>query len=1154
VRLADDQRGRVPFAVVGVLLLLGSTAYATTLSTRGPADDDRALDRAVADVEASADAALREAVTEAARDAARDPVTDPASTPTGAVLREDRAFRDALRVRIYVAAREHLRTTARERGTVRARASLPATPTPAALGDAMRRVTVERASNGTALRVRIEGVRYVAARNGREALNETRTATLTVASPALALHDRTARFERRLNASPTEPGLGRRLTARLYPLAWARGYGQYYGLPVENVVANRHVAVATNGAVLDAERAAFGRADPGGRRGLRRAYARALATDAGAPAESTDRVLAAPNGPREDDPRLPRLDAGEVPTPASTTRVDASTAANRSLGRMLAENGSDSFAGAIRAGYRARGRLRAQSAVVERARRPDPRAPSDDHDLIETDVAVEASVRAGDAPLPPVQSGERRVATHERRVTLEHTATWTWADGEDETTTTGTWTTVHRVGTVVTVEPDRRAPAPNRTVEPAFERGGPLDGPNMAGTPAAVERRLVAAQGGPDAVAAALAREDDVRRSTAVVGERPDDARAYVYRSLARLRERVGSVAVSVRRGKAATNQTNPPAVLAERLRERRSGLVDAPETYHGAAERARVVARATYLNRTIATLERRAANRRDRMAALDRRLRDRTGTGLDGVAERLRASRETTEPGRRATGTGPAGPLVTVPDASPAYLTVEAVGHERATAIAPGEETHPLAARNLNVFTVPSGDAVDAVTGAGGETATLRTAGRTLVAGEGAAAETAAAAERRERLRAETAERLDEARSAADGVLARETALDAAERRRALSAAFGRWNGAGRRAIAASNGSLARAVAAEATEDERARSRVAAAVTPAVAETRGPDDELVERTAREVRTAVAERGRERAAAGVDDAGTSAYRAALDAARAEGAPPAPVAGLPVAPVPGYWYLTANVWHVTVRGSWARFAVRTRRGVPGEEVTYVRDGSVARLDVDGDGAAERLGRGERVAFETETTVVVAVPPGGAGVGDVAGDADERSAGWAATNGTERYGFAAARAPAAVLHDVVEEPGSLSPAALREAYEAELRIAVEDHGPEAVAAETGVDEATLSRLAAGEGAPDLAVTDAAAVLALREGAPDGDATVAALRDHLLMEMAAAVVDVDTVAANIDHDLTGQEVQQALEGRTTMTLAQLAAIQQFVAERAA
>jgi hypothetical protein len=44
---------------------------------------------------------------------------------------------------------------------------------------------------------------------------------------------------------------------------------------------------------------------------------------------------------------------------------------------------------------------------------------------------------------------------------------------------------------------------------------------------------------------------------------------------------------------------------------------------------------------------------------------------------------------------------------------------------------------------------------------------------------------------------------------------------------------------------------------------------------------------------------------------------------------------------------------------------------------------------------------------------------------------------------------------------------------------------------------------------------------------------------------MGMATAVLDVDSIAAKIDADLTGQEVQQALEGRAAMTLGQLAEI---------
>jgi hypothetical protein len=104
------------------------------------------------------------------------------------------------------------------------------------------------------------------------------------------------------------------------------------------------------------------------------------------------------------------------------------------------------------------------------------------------------------------------------------------------------------------------------------------------------------------------------------------------------------------------------------------------------------------------------------------------------------------------------------------------------------------------------------------------------------------------------------------------------------------------------------------------------------------------------------------------------------------------AGLPVLPPIQPWYATLNVWHVQVRGVHPSFVVRARGyGGPGPPLTYERDGRAVRLDVDRDGTPERLGRATRVAFDIETAVLVVVPPGGNGVGDTDGNADER-AGW------------------------------------------------------------------------------------------------------------------------------------------------------------------
>ncbi|MFC6988064.1 DUF5791 family protein [Haloplanus sp. GCM10025708] len=142
---------------------------------------------------------------------------------------------------------------------------------------------------------------------------------------------------------------------------------------------------------------------------------------------------------------------------------------------------------------------------------------------------------------------------------------------------------------------------------------------------------------------------------------------------------------------------------------------------------------------------------------------------------------------------------------------------------------------------------------------------------------------------------------------------------------------------------------------------------------------------------------------------------------------------------------------------------------------------------------------------------------------------------------------------MLYDAADEPGSLSTADLRAAYEAELRTVIDEQGVDAVAADAGVDAETVSALATGE-SPDVTLTEAAAILAVGDASPSADVVVAEVRDHLLMGMTTGVLDVDTVASNLDDgvDLSGQEVQQAIEGRNPMTLSELAAIHRVIAVR--
>jgi len=140
---------------------------------------------------------------------------------------------------------------------------------------------------------------------------------------------------------------------------------------------------------------------------------------------------------------------------------------------------------------------------------------------------------------------------------------------------------------------------------------------------------------------------------------------------------------------------------------------------------------------------------------------------------------------------------------------------------------------------------------------------------------------------------------------------------------------------------------------------------------------------------------------------------------------------------------------------------------------------------------------------------------------------------------------------MLHTVADDAADLSAAGLQTAYETRLQEILDTVGVETADAETDLDRDTLAGVADGEAA-DLTLTEAAAIAALDDEFPDAEAIVLETRDHLLMGMTTAVLDVDAIAANLDVGLTGQEVQQAIEGRVEMTLAELAAIQSVIEQR--
>ncbi len=1015
-----DDRARVPFALVAVVLLLGSATLAATMHAR-PADSadpdaDAAVDRAVSGTRT----ALVSATERAARAAAREPVVTPSNTSYGRLLDDDGPFRDYLELRIYLAARRALSVTDQRVRTGRVQPSLPPIEDPVDARQAIDRVTVWEDDDG--VRVRIRNVTMTVTRDGRRIARENRTFTVRTQTPVLAVHDRVETFERALNRPALEgPGLGLRLTGRLYAVVWARGYAQYGGAPIKNVLANRHVELMTNGAVLAEQAAVIGRADPEGRQALRRASVEVGLKDLLAAGdrrtEWADYVVgvdaAPPAGaaPPDPDPVSPvdrdetnATDAASatagVPAHDDPVEVGVDHTADLAFGALVYDGG---LGGVIKQKYAARAKLVTAVRAPEPVPSPTPTPPGEGWEHVDRTRTVERSVVPGDGPSPTTPDGWHEHETYTRHVIERWTITQTWVRDGETTTASATATRTVRVGLSV-VDDHVPAEVPDRGIETVHERGGPLDGNNLRETPREAVERLVGDRGGPDAVVRRAAAGTLEEKPIRIGGETPSGLPDWVYADLTALREEVRNVSVSAPRDELVTSAA-AHETLADHFRAKRDTLLSAPQEYESVADKARVAARAAYLARVQAALDRRAGAASKTREKLNDSLTERTSFTLNEVGD-------LTEQGAASVGERPdrVDRQFTV-DAAPSYLTVETVDRERVPSVREGRTFTPLVARNVNVFAVPYGDAGDAITDAlfdGENTTSLRTAAGVLKRTRAVerVTDNATLTERRPELHDEVASEVAQARKRTTRVVATSTAMDEERASEAVQAAFGRWDTTADRALAVSNGSAVRAVAAtvarrlehaERKQDElAARLRLTLRVTERLwsevpldgLSTRvedGPVDRTataVERVAREEVRQVVERTVENATKRVQDRW-------LDRVGNETV----FAGLPVVPPPlGAWYVTTNVWHVSVNGEYARFTVRTRTGSPEDALSYSRDGRPVTVDVDGDGEVERLGTATRVSFEQDTAVLIAVPPGKYGVGERDGNAHEVSDGW------------------------------------------------------------------------------------------------------------------------------------------------------------------
>ncbi|MFB6120696.1 MAG: hypothetical protein ABEJ68_06220 [Halobacteriaceae archaeon] len=971
-----DRRGRVPFALLGVVLLVGSVTFAGVVSQRSPVDVDSRAATVHHEASATARSALVTATERAAHAAARAPVVDPANTSFGRVINDSTPFRDALRIRIYRQAQRAFANISPTRGDVGGTVSLPAVETPADLRRAKRRVGLERL-NRTRIAVTVQNVTLSVRRGNRTVERTTLSPTVVVRSPVLSLSERVRAFEEKLNGS----GLDRRLTANLYAMAWARGYAQYGGAPIANVLGTRHVGLATNAGVLDVQRAVFGRADPRGRAALTRAALRVGATDllAGVSAANWTNAVLSPGDVADaatPDP-LPSDAASVAASRTTTTGVNAT--ADRAFSDFLTGRSGPPLEAVIDDVYEADVRLASRTEVVERRQQTSGTEP-DGWRLVNTTRRVNRTwTQIADAR-PATGGDDHALKTYAWRVTRTQRATRTWRDGDRTRETTTTTRTERRVVVSVVGNHATTPHAPNLGISGAHETGGPLGGQNFAGVTDRAVTRLVTDRGGPRSIAR-RAVEGTLNTSTVSMSvPTPDGLRDWVYRDLRTLRETARNVSIETERG--ALPGTNVMRTLASRFEERRAALAAVPDAYGSVAEKARVAARSAYLDALSRRLDARAAAAREADSTLDDALSS-AGVTDRNVTALLRAAAKSTP--KSATGVTVAG--------APAYLTTTEVTPAQSPVVT--RATHPLVTENHNLFAVPYGDAASEVAsavvdGAGG--VSLHTGATVLRAANRTPASAGTASERGERLRDAVASVTNEMHTTMVDALTRGPAnVSSSVAASAVTAGLARWNTTHARALAATNGSLADAVAdevtarveADPTAQDRRRLHLRLALRAAARNASVPRELVAnasDRTRRAARALLAQ--------GIQN---GVQRGAAVAGASLSAIPA---GLPVTPVPGYWWTTANAWTVEVRGQYQRFAVSAPAGspVPASNITLVRENQTVSLDVDGDGDSERLGHNRPISFAASTTVVVAVPPGGTGVGDVNGVAVERSPGW------------------------------------------------------------------------------------------------------------------------------------------------------------------
>jgi len=140
---------------------------------------------------------------------------------------------------------------------------------------------------------------------------------------------------------------------------------------------------------------------------------------------------------------------------------------------------------------------------------------------------------------------------------------------------------------------------------------------------------------------------------------------------------------------------------------------------------------------------------------------------------------------------------------------------------------------------------------------------------------------------------------------------------------------------------------------------------------------------------------------------------------------------------------------------------------------------------------------------------------------------------------------------MLRGAFENAGEHTPESLQTAYADRLAATIESVGLSTVAEQTDIDADRLRALADGEVA-GMTLEEATEVLATDDELPDAETLHAEAQDILLMGMSMAVLDVEALASGVNDAMEPREIQQKVEGRFPMTLAEYALLHSYIERR--